>query len=164
MPSQKEDEARRGSGNEVYQLLRPVRRGAGHRRIEPRGARRPLTRSWKPAEKAAYAAQYQKAQTGDALTDLEQQANSAEGGETVVDEAVLEEAAQQEIDYTNFKPQRAAACAGDGVASEIAPATRRSAAELTRYLPELTPDMLESLRDPLLAVTYAYGQDFKQAV
>lgn len=110
-------------------------------------------------EKAAYAAQMQAAKpAADALAELEKQAGSAEGGEPVIDEATLEQATQQEIDYSGFVPSTALTA----MQADIDARYTALGTELVRYLPDLTPDMLEDLKTPVLTVNYAYGSDFEK--
>jgi simple sugar transport system permease protein len=112
------------------------------------------------AEKAAYAEAFVKAQpTEAALAGLESVTGTDEtGGEAVIDEEDLAEATQPEVDYTNFQPSEQLTA----LKASIDPLYTVLSAELTRYLPELTPKMVEDLQTPVLAVTYAYGQDFEK--
>lgn len=108
------------------------------------------------AEKETYAAQLsQAAPVADIVESLE---TDEVVGDAVIDEADLEAATEQTIDYSGFVPSAQL----EALKTEIDKQYALLSQDLTRYLPDLTEAMLADLETPILAVNYAYGSDFEK--
>ena len=113
------------------------------------------------AEKEAFAQKQSDNAAAEALMQAELATMAGEGEtsetEVVIDEADLEAAAEQSVDFSAFVPSEAL----KGLQADISAQYALLGQELITHLP-LTEDMISSLEKPILLVTYEAGEDFEK--
>ena len=158
--SEKEAEARQVAAAEFTQFNGLDDDGLDARILQVENAQRVYAEQ-EAAEKELYAMQVAQSAEANVVLDEELETlieGSEVEGETVIDEADLQEVTEQAIDYSAFVPSEFL----KALQADISVQYASLQPELLRYLPTLTEKMLKDLEKPILAVTYEYGSDFEK--